>query len=192
LKEILLDLPLFKYRLNRKSLFKSHSQRPWFTLLIIFHRYQQGAGMEISQQILDDFNQNSLYQTIGIRIAEASDGEARSVLKPEASVCWPSAEQPHGGILFTLIDTTMAWAIMSKIGPEYSCTTIDLNMHYTAPAKGDLFSCLTIVTHQTRRTCFLRGEIYDSKDRLVAMGQGAFRIVQAAFITIPDKSYPSK
>jgi len=137
--------------------------------------------MEITPQMLDDNNKNSLYNTIGIRIQQAVDGKARSELKPETAVCWPFPGQPHGGVLFTLLDSTMAWAVLSQIESGYNCATIDLNLHFTLPAKGDFFSCQAEVTHHTRRSCFLRGDIYDRNSNLVAMGQGVFRIIQMDF-----------
>jgi len=138
--------------------------------------------MVITQQMLDDYNNNSLYNTIGIRIIEAVDGKACLELKPERAVQWPFPGQPHGGILFTLMDSTMAWAILSQIESGYNCATIDLNIHFTLPAKGDFFTCRTEVSHQTRRSCFLRGDIYDHDGSLVAMGQGVFRIIQMDFL----------
>ena len=144
--------------------------------------------MEITQQILCDYNQNSLYATIGLRLKEAVNGKASSELKPETVVCWPFPGQPHGGILFTLMDTTMAWAVLSQIESGHNCATIDLSLHFTMPAQGDIFVCQTEVTHFTRRTCFLRGDIYNHDGNLVAMGQGVFRIIQMGFppINFPD------
>ena len=134
--------------------------------------------MKITQQILDDYNQNSLYKTIGLQLVEAANGTARSELKPEKAVCWPFPGQPHGGILFTLMDTTMAWAALSVIDSGHNCATIDLNLHFTRPAQGSIFECQTRVAHQTRRSCFLRGDILNHDGKPVAMGQGVYRIIQ--------------
>ena len=134
--------------------------------------------MKITLQDLDDYNQNSLYQTIGLQLIAVADGAARSHLKPEKAVCWPFPGQPHGGILFTLMDTTMAWAVLSIIETGHNCATVDLNLHFTRPAQGGLFECQTQVTHHTRRSCFLRGDIFNHEGKLVAMGQGVFRIIQ--------------
>ncbi len=133
--------------------------------------------MEITATILDQLNVNSLYQAIGIQIEAAEDGKARSRLIPKPALCWPFPEQPHGGVLFTLIDTTMAWAIWSQLESGFNCTTINIDIHYTRPAKSDAFVCTAWSTHKTGRSSFVRADIHNSNGELVAMGQGTFRII---------------
>ncbi|MBA4394699.1 MAG: hypothetical protein C0407_14200 [Desulfobacca sp.] len=138
--------------------------------------------LEISPDIIDRFNTNPLYQTMGIRLEEAVDGKARSFITPKAQVCWPTPDQPHGGILFTTMDTTMAWAVISLVAPDYSCTTIDCHIQYPAPAKEGPFLCQAWTTHQTGRLTFVRADISDSRQTLVATGQATFRVIKMNFI----------
>ena len=133
--------------------------------------------MEITAIILDKLNANSLYQALGIQIETAQDGKARSRLIPEPALCWPFPEQPHGGVLFTLIDTTMAWAVWSQLDPGFNSTTVNIDIHFTRPAKSDVFVCTAWSTHKTRRSSFVRADIHNPNGELVAMGQGAFRII---------------
>ena len=133
--------------------------------------------MEITAAILDRMNANSLYKTLGIQIKTAVGGKARSRLKPKPAVCWPFPGHPHGGILFTLIDTTMAWAVWSQLDAGYNCTTINIDIHYLKPAKGDVFLCSAWSTHKTGRSSFVRADIHNSKGELLVMGQGTFRII---------------
>lgn len=133
--------------------------------------------MEITAGILDKMNANSLYEAIGIQIESAAGGKARSHLIPKSSLCWPFPEQPHGGVLFTLMDTTMAWAIWSLLDPGFNSTTVNIDIHYTKPAKSDAFVCTAWSTHKTKRSSFVRSDIHNSKGELVAMGQGTFRII---------------
>jgi uncharacterized protein (TIGR00369 family) len=135
-------------------------------------------SMEITQKVLDQLNDNSLYHAFGLRVEEAGEGAARSRLVPETEVCWPFPGQPHGGVLFTLMDTTMAWAVFSEVAPEHNCATISLDIQYTLPAKGRLFTCSARVIHRTGRTSFARADIRDAEDRIVALGQGTFRIIE--------------
>ena len=134
--------------------------------------------MDLTQEILDRLNNNSLYHTLGIRIEKAWSGQAISRLSPRAEVCWPSPGQPHGGILFTLLDTTMAWAVLSALEPGLSCTTVDIDIQYTYPARGDYFNCSAKLLHRTGRLGFVRGEIKDSEGQLTALAQGSFRIIK--------------
>ncbi len=137
--------------------------------------------MEFSRQDLERLNDNSLYRLVGIVVDEVEDGRARSRLRPNPDLCWPFEEQPHGGVLFTLMDTTMAWAVLTKIEKGNSCATIDLDIHYTRPARGELYTCSAWVTHQAGRTIFARADILDEGGRLVAAGQAVFRVVKTPF-----------
>ncbi len=137
--------------------------------------------MEITQDSLDKMNDNSLYNTIGIRVEEAEKGQARSFLLPPSEVCWPFPGQPHGGILFTFMDTTMAWAVISLLDEGLSCSTVNLDIEYTHPAKGKQFSCRAWVLDRTGRSCFVRADIHDADGQLIAIGQGNFRIIKFSF-----------
>ena len=133
--------------------------------------------METTPEIIEQLNNNPLYRTLGIRVIEVGEGRAISILEPTAEVCWPFPGQPHGGILFTVMDTTMGWTILSQTHAGYNSATIHLDIQYTAPARGKRFTCSAWITHRTRRLCFVNAEIHNSEDQLLAMGQGTFRIV---------------
>jgi len=135
--------------------------------------------MEIKQKVLDQLNDNSLYHLLGLRVEEAGDGAARSRLAPEPEICWPFPGQPHGGVLFTLMDTTMAWAVFSEVAPDHNCATISLDIQYILPANGKLFTCSARVINRTGRTSFARAEIRDAEERILALGQGTFRIIES-------------
>ncbi len=137
--------------------------------------------MEITQDSLDKINDNSLYNTVGIKIEEAANGRAGSCLLPPAEVCWPFPGQPHGGVIFTFMDTTMAWAAISLLDEGLSCSTVNLDIEYTHPARGEQFACRAWVVDRTGRSCFLRADIHDADDQIVAIGQGTFRIIKYSF-----------
>jgi uncharacterized protein (TIGR00369 family) len=138
--------------------------------------------MELSKSLLDRMNDNPLYRSLGIRLEEAAEGRARSCLTPKAEVCWPFPDQPHGGILFTLMDTTMAWAVQSLLESGLACTTVDLHIQYLAPAKGGHLFCRAWTTRQTKRLAFVRADILDSGDHPLASGQATFRIMKMDFV----------
>ena len=134
--------------------------------------------MKLSQDLLDQFNRNVLYTTIGIQLKKAEEGRAEAVLTPDPKVCWPFPNQPHGGMLFTIMDTTMAWAVQSLLDQGLSCTTIDLHIQYLAPAQEEPFTCRAETTHQTRHLAFVRADILDARQNPIASGQATFRIIK--------------
>ncbi|HPU50835.1 MAG TPA: PaaI family thioesterase [Burkholderiaceae bacterium] len=133
--------------------------------------------MNIDAEALARLNDNPLYRVIGIQLHEAIDGQARSTLTPDPQVCWPSAGQPHGGILFTVMDTTMAFAVMSVAEPDRGCATVDCSIQYPAPARHGPFVCTAVAAKKAGRTVFVRGDIMDAHGTVVAFGQATFRII---------------
>ena len=135
--------------------------------------------MDLTADSLVRLNDNPLYKVIGIHLHEAAAGHARATLTPNPQVCWPSPPQPHGGILFTVMDTTMAFAVMSVAEPDRGCATVDCSIQYPAPARHGPFVCTATTAKKTGRTVFVRGEITDAHGVVVAFGQATFRIVGA-------------
>lgn len=132
-----------------------------------------------SRERLDQTNDNRLYHVLGLRLLQIENGDAQSVLEPTEDLCWPFEGQPHGGVLFTQMDTTMATAVMTA-GEVVAanCATISMDIQYTRPARGRRFTCEVWTTHATGRTGFARGEIRDEKGEIVAIAQGTFRLIQ--------------
>ena len=132
--------------------------------------------MKFSDKQITELNANPLYQAVGIRIEWVTDGAAQSVLEPKPEMCWPSAGRPHGGVLFTVLDTTMAFAAISNGEPGSGCATVDCNIQYTATADHGPFVCRVVTTSKTPRTVFIRGELVDRNSTVVALTQGTFRL----------------
>ncbi len=138
--------------------------------------------MEFNREIIQQVNQNPLYRAMGINIASADGGIVTSTLEPAPEMCWPFPGQPHGGVLFTLMDTTMAWAAISGQDEGGSCTTIHLDIQYSRPARGDRFFCRAEVVSQTKRTSFISAVITDIDESVLAMGQGTYRILGGSIV----------
>jgi uncharacterized protein (TIGR00369 family) len=136
--------------------------------------------MEFSREDLTGSNQNSLYQTMGIEVLEATQGRARALLRPKPAVCWPFAEQPHGGILFTLMDTTMAWSVLTLVEPGQNCATISMEVQYTQRALGGEFICEAWVNFRAGRMAYTRADVKDSGGGLFATAQAAFRVIRVS------------
>ena len=133
--------------------------------------------MIYSPEDLARINDNPLYRTIGIQVLSCADGKAVSTMNPLPEVCWPTAGQPHGGILFTQIDTTTAFAALSTAEAGSGCATVDSGIQYAAPARHAPFRCEATTLRRTGRTVFVRAEITDARGEIVALCQATFRIL---------------
>jgi len=67
----------------------------------------------------------------------------------------------------------------ARVKAGENCVTINLDIQYTAPARGDRFVCRAWVRHRSGRIVYTRAEVTDDAGQLVAAGQGAFRVVKA-------------
>jgi uncharacterized protein (TIGR00369 family) len=135
--------------------------------------------VDFSDADVERLNDNSLYRALGIRLEHARAGLARATLAPSEVACWPSPHQPHGGVLFTLLDTTTAWAALTLGGPDDGCVTIDCAIQYPAPARHAPFTCVVTSARRSGRTVFLRAEVLDAHGEAVALGQATFRLIGA-------------
>jgi uncharacterized protein (TIGR00369 family) len=136
--------------------------------------------MNFSKKMIDQVNGNPLYEAIGICVQTAENGIAEARLEPAPAMCWPFEGQPHGGILFTLMDTTMAWAAISGQPEQGNCTTIHTDIQYTKPARAFPFTCKAEVVSQSARVSFIKSTIYDINKEVLAMGQGTYRLIKTA------------
>jgi uncharacterized protein (TIGR00369 family) len=135
--------------------------------------------VEYTADALARLNDNPLYGNLGIRVLEARDGRVRATLAPTVHACWPLKDQPHGGVLFTVIDTSMAFAAMTAGEPGSDCATVDCSIQYPAPARHGPYACEAVVIQRSARTVFVRAEIVDARGAIVALGQGTFRLIVA-------------
>lgn len=135
--------------------------------------------MDFPDAQVAQLNDNPLYRALGIRIDRVSEGSARATLAPTTAACWPLPDQPHGGVLFTLIDTTTAWAAMSHGDPGDGCVTVDCSIQYPAPARDGPFTCIASTTRRSGRSVFMRAEVLDAEGAPVALGQATFRLLKA-------------
>lgn len=138
--------------------------------------------MDFPPSTLARLNDNPLYHALGIRIEQVQGGNARSLLVPTVNACWPSPDSPHGGVLFTVIDTTTAWAAMSLVDRGQGVTTVDSSIQYVAPARRGPFTCRASSISKTGRTVFVRAEIVDIEGAVVALAQATFRIIRETAI----------
>ena len=63
----------------------------------------------------------------------------------------------HGGLLMTLADNALGYAVMEAAG-TLATATVQLNIHFVAAAKiGDFIICRPEIVHRAKTLVFLRG-----------------------------------
>ncbi len=104
---------------------------------------------------------------IGIKLVDLAPNEA--VVSTDMR---DELRQPHGflhgGVTATLIDTAMAFAVITCLEDDERAVTVDLNVHYLRPhIDGDVI-CSAKVIKAGRRLFTVTGEMLDSEGKLLA------------------------
>lgn len=74
----------------------------------------------------------------------------------------------HGGVTATLIDTAMAYAVRTRVGPTDPTATIDLTVHYLRPHIDGTFTCTAKVVRAGRRIFTVSADVHNEKGVLIA------------------------
>ena len=74
----------------------------------------------------------------------------------------------HGGVIASLIDSAMAFAIIPLLAPDERTTTVDLTIHYLRPLSEGVAKASAKVVRAGRRVIVLSAELVDHKNQLAA------------------------
>ncbi len=81
----------------------------------------------------------------------------------------------HGGVLMTLMDTTMAQAARS-LQPDHGAVTIEMKTSFFLPAEGSgPVRCEGRLLHRTHKMAFTEATIYDQEGRACTHATGTFK-----------------
>jgi uncharacterized protein (TIGR00369 family) len=111
---------------------------------------------------------------LGMSLDRCGDGSA--------VVCLPfrAEHRQHlgvlqGGVIATLIDVAMAWAVTSSIHPRLA-PTVDLHVQYLRPVVDSDLACEAVVVRAGRSVVTTRAEVTTTEGTLVAVGIGSFLV----------------
>lgn len=109
-------------------------------------------------------------RTLGFTVTDAREGFAEVTL--EAREFHANAVgSVHGGVLATLFDTAMGFAVSSTLAAGVGYTTLDLQVRYLRPVQpGHIVRVQGFCEHSGRRTATARGEARDEQGKLLATG----------------------
>ncbi|HEY6148020.1 MAG TPA: PaaI family thioesterase [Thermoanaerobaculia bacterium] len=91
----------------------------------------------------------------------------------------------HGGILATLADTAVAFALSTNFDGKMGFATSDLTIHFLRRARGDVWAKARIVK-KGKRVNVGDVEITDAGGRLVARVLASFLLTTSSFDYVPE------
>lgn len=143
-----------------------------------------GSRLENAMPIataLDDLPRPPCAQLLGWRIVDArpADGWIRIGFEARPEFCNP-AGFIQGGFLAAMLDDTMGPAVFAHTEGELYTATIDMNVHYLAPARpGQIFGEAQVV-QLGKSVGFVDARLLDKDGMWLAKGAASVRLVPAA------------
>lgn len=113
---------------------------------------------------------------IGLRITECGDGRAVAEIEVEERHHNPNAVA-HGGVLFSLADTSMGAALRSLLDEGQVSATIEIQIRYLKAVRSGLVRAETQVRHKGKRIAHFETEIRNAAGEVVATAAGSFAIL---------------
>ena len=110
-------------------------------------------------------------QLIGYQIREVDHGFASFELQPGEYHYNPFATV-HGGILSTLLDTTMTAAVLTTLPQNITCSTVEIKVNFIKPVsiESKLLRCEARIIHRGKKLATVEGRIKGGNDELYAHG----------------------
>lgn len=84
----------------------------------------------------------------------------------------------HGGVISTMLDNTGWYAAMSQLDDGYTSVTMQINIDYLRPSKCAELICKGLVIQKGRRRCFVKIDLFDDCDTLLATATGNYAIIE--------------
>ncbi|MDX1649400.1 MAG: PaaI family thioesterase [Myxococcota bacterium] len=116
-------------------------------------------------------------RAIGMRTVRMEGGECAIELEL-TPMHQSTARRAHGGVLFTMLDTAMGRAVISRLPEGRGCATLEARMNFFRPVQAGRLRAEGRVVTLTRRTAYAEGSLLDAQERLVARASGTFFLTE--------------
>ena len=119
------------------------------------------------QQAFEMVKTTPYLQLLGIELIEISEEKVVMSLEMQTKLRQPYGLL-HGGATASLMDTAMAFAVITAIGTDEKATTVDLTVQYLRPVTEGKVSCTAKVVRAGKRLLFLSAEVVNEQGKLTA------------------------
>jgi len=140
------------------------------------------SGLDYLKSIKENrISPSPVANLVGYKIYEVDEGFAVFELDPAEYHYNPFATV-HGGILSTLLDTSMAASVLSTLPIGYSCTTIEIKVNFIKPVTSEtgILKCEATPIHVGKKLATVEGRINDRDGVLHAHGVSTCSIFKIA------------
>jgi len=113
---------------------------------------------------------------LGVQLVESTRERAVVSLtkRPELLNSWGAT---HGGVIMTMLDLVMSWAVRGHYGVGGGVLTVDLSVGFMKGSFGDNVIAEGRVLHGGKSTAFCEAEARDDQGALLAKAIGTFKLL---------------
>ena len=110
---------------------------------------------------------NPFARLIGMKLVDLKPEEATVQIEMRDELRQPHGIL-HGGVTATLIDTAMAYAVITCLTESEKASTVDLTVHYLRPHAEGAFSCTAKIVRAGKRLLTVSADVYNGDGKLFA------------------------
>jgi acyl-CoA thioesterase len=122
---------------------------------------------EQKQTARDAFKKVPYLKLIGMELVDLNSGEAILKLQMRDELRQPHGLL-HGGATASIIDTAMAFAVVTKLAENEKASTVDLTVHYLRPVTTGAIICTAKVVKAGKRLLTVSAEVVNDDEKLIA------------------------
>ena len=122
---------------------------------------------EHQRQAAEVLHNNAFAKMIGMKLVAMKPLEATIEIEMRDELRQPHGLL-HGGVTATLIDTAMAFAVITCLTREEKASTVDLSVHYLRPHTEGNFSCTAKIIKAGKRLLTVSAEVVNEQGKLIA------------------------
>ena len=113
---------------------------------------------------------------LGVQLLESTPERAVVSLRkrPELLNSWGAT---HGGVIMTMLDLVMSWAVRGHYGVAGGVLTVDMSVGFMKGSFGDKVTAEGRVLHGGKSTAFCEAEARDDQGALLAKAIGTFKLL---------------
>ncbi len=104
---------------------------------------------------------------LGIELVELESEKAVMSLEMQEKLRQPHGLL-HGGATASIIDTAMAFAVITCLTDEEKASTVDLTVQYLRPHTEGKITCTAKILRAGRRLLFVSAEVVNREGKLIA------------------------
>jgi acyl-CoA thioesterase len=122
---------------------------------------------EQKQTAHDVFANVPYLKLIGMELVDLKTGEAIVRLQMRDELRQPHGLL-HGGATASVIDTAMAFAVVTKLAENEKASTVDLTVHYLRPVTTGAIVCTAKIVKAGKRLLTVSAEVVNDEKKLIA------------------------